>query len=181
MKNVIILHAMGSGPENHWHPWIKQELEKRDYDVWVPQLPETNNPSIAVWVPYILEKGKFTEETVLVGHSAGAAVILSVLEEIKIKIAQAILVAGFPFYPGGDPIVKTAYDWEKIKNSAGEIIFINSDNDPYGHDEVDGRMMLELLNLDGAAQIILKSQGHMGSDEFNQPYREFPLLLRLIK
>jgi uncharacterized protein len=180
MKNAVILHAMGNFPNDHWYPWLKRELEQKGYEVWVPQLPDTNTPSIKVWVPYIVNNGKFTENTVIIGHSAGAAVILSLLEELKIKIAQAILVAGFPFYPGGDPIVKFSYDWEKIRNNVGEMIFINSDNDPYGHDDEDGRIMLDLLDKEKSAQIIMKGQGHMGSNEFNQPYPKFPLLLRLI-
>ena len=181
MKNAIILHAMGNSPNDHWYPWLRSELEKKGYEVWVPELPDTDNPSIKVWVPYILKNGKFTENTIIIGHSAGAAVILSLLEELKVIVAQAILVAGFPFYPGGDPIVKSSYDWEKIKANTKEMIFINSDNDPYGHDDTEGRMMLDLLNMPGSAQIIMKGLGHMGSNDFNQPLTKFPLLLRLIE
>ena len=181
MKNIIILHAMGGSPEDFWYPWLESQLKKKGYDVWVPLLPEADNPQIDIWVPYIIENGKFTEDTVVIGHSAGAAVILLVLEELKAKISQAVLVSGFSFYPGGDGILKPAYDWKKIKTNVGEMIFINSDNDPYGHNDVRGRMMLEMLDMPGSAQIIMKGQGHMGSKEFNQQYKEFPLLLRLIK
>lgn len=181
MKNAILLHAMSNTPNDFWYPWLKKELEQKGYEVWAPQLPEADNPSIKVWVPYIIGNGKFTEDTVLIGHSAGAAVMLSLLEELKVKINQAIMVAGFPFYPGGDPIVKEKYDWEKIKSNVSEMIFINSDNDPYGHDDEDGRMMLDMLNKDGGIQIIVKGQKHFGTEEFNQEYKEFPLLLRLIK
>lgn len=174
MKNAIILHAMDDSPENHWYPWLKSQLKQRGYDVWAPQLPEDKNPQINIWVPFIIQGGKFSEETVIIGHSAGGAVILSVLEELKVKISQAILVAGFSFYPGGDGILKPAYDWEKIKSGAKEIIFINSDNDPYGHDDTRGRIMLEMLNTDGGIQIIMKGQGHYLD-------KEFPLLLRLIE
>lgn len=59
MKNVIILHAMEDGPENHWYPWLKMELEKNGYDVWVPQLPDTANPQLEKWLPVILENGKY--------------------------------------------------------------------------------------------------------------------------
>jgi len=131
-------------------------------------------------VPFILNNAKIDEETVIIGHSAGASVILSLLEEINVKIKQAILVAGFPFYPGGDPIVKQSYDWKKISNNTDEIIFINSDNDPYGHNEVDGRMMLDLVDKKGAIQIILKGVRHMSVSEDNSFVR-FPLLLRLVK
>lgn len=181
MKNAIILHAMDDSPINYWYPWLKSQLEQKGYEVWAPQLPEDNNPQIDIWVPFILKNGKFTEETVIIGHSAGAAVILSVLEELKIKISQAILVAGFSFYSGGDGILKPAFDWEKIKSNVGEMIFINSDNDPFGHNDVRGRIMLEMLDMPGSVQMIMRGQGHMGSDEFNQPYKEFPLLLRLVK
>lgn len=181
MKNVIILHAMGNSPQDFWYPWLKTQLGQKAYEVWVPQLPNSDNPRIDTWVPYIFEHGKFTEETILIGHSAGAATCLAVLEELNLKISQAILVSSFCFYPGGDPIVKPSYNWERINANVGEMIFINSDNDPYGHDDVDGRMMLEFLNKDGGIQVVLKGQGHMGSEQFNQPYKEFPFLLRLIK
>ncbi len=32
----------------------------------------------------------------------------------------------------------------------------------------------------GGTQIIKHGEGHMGSDTFTQPYREFPLLVQLI-
>ncbi|MFA6518136.1 MAG: alpha/beta hydrolase [Candidatus Shapirobacteria bacterium] len=173
MKNAVILHAMDDSPNNHWYPWLKTELEKKGYEVWLPQLPNDKDPQLNVWVPFILDGGKFTEETVIIGHSAGAAVIFSVLEELKIKIKQAILVAGFSFYPGGDGILKPAYDWRKIKNNVGEIIFINSDNDPYGHNDVRARIMLEMLDMPGSVQITVKGQGHFCENEL-------PLLARLV-
>jgi uncharacterized protein len=181
MKNAIILHAMDDSPEHHWYPWLKSQMELKGYDVWAPQLPDDKNPQIDVWIPFILNGGKFTEETVIVGHSAGAAVILSLLEALTVRVNQAIMVAGFSFYPGGDGILKPAYSWEKIKSNVGEMIFINSDNDPYGHNDVRARIMLEMLNMPGSVQIIMKGQGHMTTDVNNQTYKEFPLLLRLVK
>lgn len=180
MKNAIILHAMDDSPEKHWYPWLKSQLDRKGYDVWAPQLPDDKNPQINVWVPFVLSNGKFSEETVIIGHSAGAAVILSILEELNTRVHQTILVSGFSFYPGGDGILKPAYDWEKIKSNVGEMIFINSDNDPYGHNDVRARIMLEMLDMPGSVQIIMKGQGHMTVDKSNQKYREFPLLLKLI-
>lgn len=181
MKNALILHAMEDSPKDHWYPWLKDQLKQKGYEVWVPQLPDTNNPQLSNWVPFIMKNGKFTEDTVIIGHSAGASVILAILEELNVKVSQAILVAGFSFYPGGDGILKSVYDWERIKSNVGEMIIINSDNDPYGHDEVRGRIMLEMLNMDGSIQIIMKGQRHMCVDKTDQTYKEFPFLLRLIK
>ena len=95
MKNVIILHAMEDSPNDHWYPWLKSQLEQKGYKVWVPQLPNTNNPQLTNWVPFIMSKGEFTSETVIIGHSAGASVILAILEELKDEATPATLRSGF--------------------------------------------------------------------------------------
>jgi hypothetical protein len=33
----------------------------------------------------------------------------------------------------------------------------------------------------GGTLIIKSGEGHMGSDSFNQPYKEFPLIITLVK
>lgn len=59
-------------------------------------------------------------------------------------------------------------------------MIITSDNDSYGHDEVRGRVMLEMLAMDGSVQILVKGQKHFSVTD-DLKYKEFPLLLRLIK
>lgn len=181
MKNVIILHGTGDSPEGFWFPWLKKELENDGYNVWVPQLPDADNPEMDKWLPFIIEKGTFTEETIIIGHSAGAAIILALLEDLEVKIKQAILVSGYSFSTGKDGVngvLRKVYDWDKISKSTQEkIIFINSDNDPWGCNDFQGRRMMDMA---GGIQIIIKGEGHMGSNSFNQPYKEFPLLKKLI-
>lgn len=46
-----------------------------------------------------------------------------------------------------------------------------------GCDDIQGRRMMDMTN---GIQIIIKGEGYMGSNTFNQPYKEFPLLRRLI-
>lgn len=180
MKNVIILQGAGETTESFWLPWLKGELGKRGYEVWLPQLPDNGDPDIKKDLPFVLNNGKFTEETVIIGHSAGCPLILAVLESINIQIKQAILVAGFATpLPGKDAankILQESYDWEKIKQHVEDIIFINSVNDPWSCDDKQGRYMFDHLR----GILIINQEGHMGSDTFNQPYKEFPLLLRLI-
>src|SRR5687767_7911443 len=95
MKNAIILHGTGTKANEFWFPWLKENLEKRGYQVWLPQLPNDDYPNLKEWLPFILENGKFSEETVLIGHSAGSQVILSVLENLEASVKQAILVSGY--------------------------------------------------------------------------------------
>jgi hypothetical protein len=179
MKNVIILQGAGETIESFWLPYIKKELEASGYAVWLPQLPGIDNPQLKEVLQFVLKRGKFSEETLLIGHSAGCPLILSVLENIPVKIKKAILVAGYcePLPAGANDILQKKYNWEKIKQNVDEIIFINSDNDPWGCDDKQGKIMFNNL---GGTLIIRHGEGHMGSDKFNQPYKEFPFLLKLI-
>jgi hypothetical protein len=89
-------------------------------------------------------------------------------------------VAGFctPIDTDPEPIVQPQYNWEKIKQNAGRFYFINSVNDPWGIDDKKGREMFDKL---GGDMVVRSDQGHMGSNSFNQPYREFPLVRFLIE
>ncbi len=179
MKNAIILHGTGTKKDKFWFPYLKSELEKLGYAVWLPQLPNDEHPNLKEWLPFILSGETFTEETVLVGHSAGAQVILSVLENIDIPIKKAILVSGYAklLRKNADDENNKEPKWDLIKRHAKEFIFINSDNDPWGCDDTQGKIMAD--NLGG--KLIVRHDGHMGSTTYNQPYTEFPLLVELIK
>src|SRR3989338_4738424 len=139
MKNAIILQGAGETTESFWLPYAKRELEKKGYEVWLPQLPDDDDPDIKKNLPFVLKNGKFTKETLAIGHSAGCPLILSVLENINIQIKQAILVSGFckplPGEGATNKILQENYNWEKIKSNVKDIIFINSDNDPWGCDD----------------------------------------------
>ena len=181
MKNAIILHGTGGTPDSFWHPSIKEFLKNQGYQVWLPQLPETDNPTLEAQLPFVLQNGKFTEETILIGHSAGCPLILAILEQINIKIKKAVLIAGYCENTGvvqNQPNLKSSFGWKIIKQNVQEIIFINSDNDPWGCDHKQGQKMFEEL---GGTLIIRHGEGHMGSDKFNQPYRDFPLLKKILE
>lgn len=180
MKNAVIFHGTSCTSEMFWYPYVKQGLEKKGYEVWVPSLPQANKPDLNIWLPYALENGKYAQDTVIIGHSAGTALSLALLESIQSAVKQVILVAGFcSDITGSDgKILKEAYDWEKIRTRSKDFIFINSDDDPWKINDKSGR---ELFGHLGGTQITLHGQGHMGSNTFNQPYKEFPLLVKLIE
>jgi len=118
MKNANLFHGTGCNSHSYWFPYVKEELEKKDYKAWVPDLPEADKPDLKKWLPVAL-KGKYTGETVIVGHSAGGPLVLSVLEHIKTPIRVAILVAGYARQKGEwknpEKILQKSYDWNKIK------------------------------------------------------------------
>lgn len=179
-RNAIIFHGTGGTPKHFWFPYVKKELEKMGYDVSIPQLPYSNKPDIDKWLPYAMENETFKENTVTIGHSAGCPLILSTLENIDTKIAKAILVAGFvePMDDNPEPILQENYDWKKIRSNVKDIVFINSDNDPWGCDDKQGRKMFDKLV---GTLIIRHGERHMGSDKFDQQYKKFPLVVKLIE
>ena len=156
---------------------------KRGYDVWVPQLPDTDHPDLKNWLPYMLEHGMFTAQTVLIGHSLGSALALSVLERLESPIRQAVFVAGFarPRWTkkeSTEPMLQKRYDWKKIKQNVVDIICINSSHDPWKCDDKQG---LNLWKHLGGTLILREDEGHMGSYTFNQPYGRFYLLEKLLE
>ena len=177
MKNLIGFHGTGDTPEFMWFPWLKKEAEANGFTVSMPQLPDADNPDVNKWLPAALEQN-YTEETVIVGHSAGAALILPLLESLNVTIAKAIIVAGYcePVNPVTG-ILKDTYDWEKMKQHVKEIYIINSDDDPWKCDDKQGLKLFQHL---GGTLILCHNMGHFGSQTYKRPLYEFPLLLKLI-
>lgn len=182
MKNAIILHGTGSNPESFWHPYLKGELEKRNYHVWVPSLPNGDDPALSDCLLLVLETGVFSGETVVIGHSSGCPLALSVLQNINVQIRQTILVAGYARpkgeYKESEAILQDDYDWHKIRKNTRDIFFLNSDKDPWGCNDIEGRYMFDKL---GGTLMILHGEGHMGSETYNQHYETFPFLIKLIE
>lgn len=180
-RNVVILHGTGESESSFWFPWLTGNLKKRRFAVSLPKLPDPDHPDLKNWLP-VAFKENYNKDTILIGHSAGCPTSLSLLETIKVRIKQAILVAGYARPksddPKPEPILQETYNWKKIAQNVEDIIFINSDNDPWGCTDIEGRFMLD--HIGKGKLIIMKGEGHMGSDTFKQPYKEFPLLLKLI-
>lgn len=176
----MLLHGVDETPESFWLPYLKKELEKKGYKVWVPQLPH-NNPNLKTNLSFVLKNGQFNKDTIIISRSSGSPLALSVLENLNVQIKQAILVCGFvtyrPFKGAANWILQKNYKWKKIKSQVRDITFIHSEDDPWGCNDKEGRLMFDHL---GGKLIIFKKEGHFGSNTFNQPYKKIPFLLKLI-
>ena len=53
MKRAIIVHCWGGNSNYAWYPWAKGELEKLDYHVIIPEMPDSDNPRLETWLPYL--------------------------------------------------------------------------------------------------------------------------------
>ncbi len=125
MKNVNIFHGTGCTPNSFWFPYVKRELE-RCYKVWIPLLPNADHPDLKNWLP-VAQEGSYTKDTVVIGHSAGCPLALSVIEKLTSPIRLAILVSGYarqkPEWKNPEKILQPSYDWKKIKKNVKELIY----------------------------------------------------------
>jgi len=182
MKTAIIIHGAYGRPEDNWFPWLKQELEKLNYNVFVPRFPTPENQNLNNWLRVFEDYKDFLgPDTIVIGHSLGVAFFLRVLEKINFPIKASFFVSGFISFLDNnqfDEINKTFlekdFDWEKIKQNCKKYFILSSDNDPYvplskGEDIA--------RNLDSKL-IVVPGAGHICT---GSGYTKFDLLLEKIK
>jgi predicted alpha/beta hydrolase family esterase len=175
-RHAIIFHGTGGDPGNCWYPWLGAQLEARGYAVEIPHHPGLNRDPLESFLPTVLARHTLTEDTVLIGHSGGAALLLALLEHAGTQVSQAILVAGYATRPNTneEPVLQETYNWPAIRSNARAFVFVNSVRDPYGCDAAQGRYLFDRL---GGTQIV-RDEGHFG--DYDDPYPSFELLDRLI-
>ncbi len=176
MKKVIIVHQWMAGAEGDWRPWLKKELEKKGFQVIVPQMPDMDVPVIEKWVNKLRETaGEIDEETYFIGHSIGCQTILRCLEKRKEKIGGILLIA--PWFKLknledeetkkiAEPWLKTPIKLENIKKISKKTIAVFSSDDPFVVlDETEAEKFIKRL---GASIIKENNKGHFEEKEYPQ-------------
>ncbi len=182
MKRAFLIHGWSGLPDSGWRPWLKRELEARGWLVESLAMPDTDNPRIETWVPFLAAAvGVPDEETILVGHSIGCQAILRYLADASEgqRIGAVYFVAGWFTLSNikseedqviAKPWLETPINFDNVKRAANRIVAIFSDNDPFVP-LVNEQTVREKL---GAKTIILKKMGHIGEDD---GVTELPVLL----
>jgi predicted alpha/beta hydrolase family esterase len=140
MKTAILLHGRPSRAEylesehpspsnSHWLPWLQRELLRKGVLAQAPEAANPYKPTYEAWKNAIGQFGP-DEETILVGHSCGAGMIVQWLSKNpKVRVGKVILVAPWIDVEKED---WPAFDFELEENiadrTAGLVIY-NSSND----------------------------------------------------
>jgi uncharacterized protein len=139
-SSIFIFHGTEGYPGENWFPWLKQQLEKKGYTVFVPQFPSPPIiPSkITEWFEVLKNYEQYiNKDTILIGHSLGGVFTLRILEKLEHTVKATFLI-GAPI--GVRPILNYdrdssfsgfSFDWDAIKKNAGDTVVFHSDNDPY--------------------------------------------------
>lgn len=185
MKRVFIIHGWDGYPEEGWFPWLKKELESKDFKVFVPAMPNASEPKIETWVPFIAKLvGEADKNTYLIGHSIGCQAIIRYLQTLpeSVKIGGAVFVAGWYNLRNleteeekriAGPWVNEPRDDKKIREAVNRAIAIFSDDDPFVVPENQTRWK-ELI---GAKIIIEHNKGHINGEA---GIKELPSILNSI-
>lgn len=183
-KRVFIIHGWGGGPEGACLPWLKIKLEENGFEVFAPQMPNTDEPVPKEWVKYISELvGIPNEQTFFVGHSIGCQAIMRYLQTINQKVGGVVFIAGWFILENleleeieiAKPWVKNNIYFKKLRKISQNYVEIISDNDPFGGFEKNKKMFSEKL---GAKIIVLNNAGHIEDSELSVALEE---LLRIAK
>ena len=178
--NYFIFHVNYGHPEENLFPWLKKELEKKGCEVIVPKFPTPIGQSLESWMKVLKKyEGKISHETVMIGHSLGAAFILNYLEQDDREIKAAFLIAGYhellqnQFEELNKTFVDKKFKWNEIIENCENFFVIGSDNDEY----IPVETTRQLAVLLGAELHIVKNGGHFNT---KAGYDKFPQLLELI-
>lgn len=182
MKTAIILHGTLGSPDGNWFKWLKSELENKGLEVWLPQLPHAEQPSLNDWYTFIQKECPFAinEDTLIVGHSSGAILALIIAQNNMEKVGAIVDVSVFHDnslqWEPNSKLFDVKFDWQAIQQGTNKLLFVHSDNDPYV--PLD---QAQYVATNCAAELVLvPSQGHFNLEK-SEDYRQFPMLLGIMK
>ncbi len=184
IMKIAITHGTGGNPSINWFPWLSQELRALGHSVIVPAYPTPERQSLNNWFSTFDEEFGFpnlTKETVLIGHSIGAAFTLRLLQEANEPIKACFLVAGFTHELGlpeydvlNQTFIREVFDWPYLRSRAGKVFVYHSENDPY----VPLKFGEEISNALGTKLTLIPGGGHLNSET---GFTKFPRILDDLK
>jgi hypothetical protein len=186
---AYIVHGWDGNPDEPVLKWLRLELERLDWKVVAPAMPNPETPTIESWLQKLKEVVENpSEDTILVGHSVGCQAVLRYIETLpeETKVRGLALLApwmeldqqtieeeGEEVIEIARPWMETPIDFEKVKRLVGKSVAIFSDNDPF----VPIAQAEVFKNKLGAEIIMEHGMGHFSpSDEVS----ELPSLLRAV-
>ncbi len=182
MKTAFIIHGTGGSPEGNWFPWLKTELQKQQYQVFVPRFPTPENQNLENWLETFERYKKYvTKDTIFIAHSVGPSFVCSLLEGLDFSVQACLFASGF-LWKLGHPYFDTLnasfterdFDWEKIRKNCEYFYMCHGSDDPYVPLRNAREMSFGLwIQID-----IIEAGKHLNTEN---GYTDFPYLLEKCK
>ena len=182
MKTAFIIHGTYGNPKENWFPWLKKELEKLDYQVFVPKFPTPKNQTLNNWLKVFENYIDYlNKDSIFIGHSLGCAFILNILGGINQQVNSCFLVSAFigelnnlELNKLNQDFTENKLNWKKIRQNCRKFTLFHSDNDSY----VPLQKAEELKQKLNAELIIIKRAGHFNEEA---GYNKFEKLKEIIQ
>jgi len=165
-KNYLILHGSFGSKDENWFPWLKEQLEKDNKKVSVPQMPVgVGNQNFENW-SNVLNRLDINENTIIIAHSIAPIFVCKYLITNEIKVKKLIFVCGFNNYLGLDSDFDAVNEpmfidnFDDVKQYCKDIVCYYSDNDPYVKYDVEKEFADKLTNK----QYVIKNGGHINAE-----------------
>lgn len=181
-KNVLLISGFNGTPKIF--QYFKEELEKEEYNVIMPEFPVREEITVEGYFD-ILKKYQsfFNENLTVVAHSIGNPMLIKFISKYELKVGKYISLAGFSkdfFNEGKDVlneklklIVLSDNELNNAKTFINERYSIFSDSDhlvPYE--------LLKQYSIDiDSIAIPMKNIGHMGR---KSGLEKLPIVIELI-
>jgi len=174
---VTIIHGFNATPQDHFYPWLADQLRAKGYEVQVPELPLKTGEEIEAeaLMELMHEKiGLLTHDDIVIGHSLSAVLALRYLEYVEIKSTpRAFVLVAPPWRVNASEmqgLFMTNLDFDVMPWKAAEFVVVHSSDDvlvPFDH----AKKWVEVLK----AKLI----DQPGNDHYMG--KEYPILLELIE
>ena len=137
--NCIILHGCPPNeqsvtPKEHrWMNWLVGKLKEKGINAIAPEMPSSWSPKYTEWKTSF-EKYRVTKNSLLIGHSCGAAFLVRWLLEKDIIVKKLILAAAAKIPENETDTRKDLYNFElsnNVPNIAIEIVLFTSNDFPH--------------------------------------------------
>lgn len=136
---IVLIPGMGCAPvmRSNWYLWFANEMRKKpNVEVVLRDFPDPNRCRESIWIPFLQNEIGLDENTIVIGHSSGAACAMRLLENEAVgKLQGAILVAAAYTDLGDEGERLSEYfnrpwDWNKMKLGANKIHCFHGSDDP---------------------------------------------------
>jgi len=178
-ENYVIIHGSFGSKDGNWFPWLKEQLEKNNKKVLIPQMPVgVGNQNFENW-SNILNQLDINENTVIIAHSIAPIFVCKYLITNQIKVKKLIFVCGFNNYLGIDSDFDAVNEpmfidnFDDVKKYCKDIVCYYSDNDPYVKYDVEKAFADKLTDK----QYVIKNGGHINAET---GYTKFEEILKEI-
>jgi len=166
MSKYVIIHGSFGSSDGNWFPWLKNELQDKNLEVYAPQMPVgVGKQDFESW-SQVLDELKVDEGTVVIAHSIAPVFVCKYLIRNQIKAKKLIFVCGFNNYLGlnadYDSVNEPMYldNLEDIKKCCDDIVCFYSDNDPYVPYDIKKQFADTVANK----QIVVRDGCHINSE-----------------